>query len=84
MGNEQQNPGESGKSAVERLVSVKYRSWNFEADDDGLLVCKGVHESSEHCEAHMERLSPHEALNIINELRDECLSCAAKAEALAR
>ncbi len=68
----------------ERLVSVTYRRWNFEADDEGLLVCRGLHENSEHCEAHMERLSPHETLEIINALRAECLSWAAKAEALAR
>jgi len=27
------------ESGLERLVSVKYRRWNFEADDNGLLVC---------------------------------------------
>lgn len=68
----------------ERLVSVSLRRWNFEADDDGLLVCRGQHESHEHCEAHMERLSPHEALEIINALRAECLNWAAKADALTR
>lgn len=66
----------------ERLVSVTYRRWNFDADDESVMVCKGEHESSDHCEAHMERLSPHEALEIINALRAECLSWAAKADAI--
>ncbi len=47
--------------------------WNFEADDDGLLVCRGLHESGEHCEAHMERLSPHEVLEIVNAMRAQLL-----------
>jgi len=68
----------------ERLISVELRRWNFEADDDGLLVCRGQHEKHEHCEAHMERLPPHEALEIINALRSECLNWVAKAEAFAR
>ena len=68
----------------ERLVSVNLRRWNFEADDDGLLVCRGRHEGHEHCEAYMERLSPHEALEIINALRSECLSWAAKADSFSR
>ena len=63
---------------VEQIASVELRRWNFEADDEGLLVCKGEHDKGERCEAHMERLSPHEALKIINELRAECLQWEAK------
>jgi len=59
-------------------ASVKYRRWNFDTDDEGLLVCRGLHDGNEHCEAHMERLSPSEALVIINALRSECLKRAAK------
>lgn len=73
----EQNPAGGVAVRVEADVSDKYRRWNFDADDNGLLVCRGEHESNEHCEAHMERLSTHEALAIINELRAECLRWSA-------
>lgn len=41
--------------------------WNFDADDDGLLICKGEHERSNGCT--MERVSPHETLQIVNLMR---------------
>lgn len=51
----------------------KYRRWNFDCDDDGIVVCKGDHEKSDHCEMHEVRLSPAETLAIITELRDGLL-----------
>lgn len=47
--------------------------WNFEVDDDGILVCHGYHDKSDHCESHMERISNHEVIEIINSLRSEVL-----------
>ena len=55
--------------------------WNFEADDDGLIVCREQHEKHESCEAHSERVTPHEALTIIRVLRHECRKLAGKAKA---
>lgn len=48
------------------------RRWTFEADDEGLLVCRGDHDKVAGCEK--ERLSPRESLEIIEKLRAEALS----------
>ena len=53
-------------------VGKSIRKHNFDADDDSLYVCHGEHERSAQCE--FVRLSPHEALKLINELRAECLA----------
>lgn len=52
---------------------LTYSRWNIEADDEGILVCRGEHEKHEHCEAHMERLSPQEVRAILNDMRDKLL-----------
>lgn len=58
------------------------RRWNFDADDDGVFVCKGLHESSDHCEAHMERMSPHEVLEVLNTMRAQALRLEAELKRL--
>lgn len=47
--------------------------WNFDADDEGVLVCRTPHDRSESCIPFMERLSPYEVLEILNDLRAMCL-----------
>lgn len=66
-------------STDQESAATRVRRWNFDADEKGILVCKGQHEWLEHCEAHMERLHPAEVLKIINELRSECLEWEARA-----
>lgn len=57
------------------------RRLNFEADDDGLLVCWGLHEKSSPCQ--YERLNPHEALKLIEQMRSELLNLRCKIDTLA-
>lgn len=71
-------PRQSAAVKQEVSMSNDMKLWNFEADDESLMVCRGGHENSEHCEAHMERLSPHETLEIINSLRSKALELEAR------
>lgn len=41
--------------------------WNFKADNHALYVCREAHDNGEPCEFQV--VSPHEALEIINDLR---------------
>ena len=49
----------------------KYRRWNFEATDDTVTVCYGDHDKGQPCE--YEELSPHEVVEILNDMRSELL-----------
>lgn len=57
------------------------RRLNFDADDEGLLICWGRHEKAMPCE--YERLNPHEVLKLIEQMRSELLNLRAKVDALA-
>lgn len=61
-----------------------YAYWNFDATDESLTVCKNQHDRNESCESHMEKLCPHEALHIINELRAGYLHLKAKIDFLTK
>jgi len=50
--------------------------WNFEADDESVMVCRGQHERSDACE--YERLSSHQVLEILNSLRSRVLELEAR------
>jgi len=52
------------------------RRWNFEAREDGVYVCKGDHANTDCCQ--MEKLTQYEIVDILNELRAECLEYEAQ------
>ena len=49
--------------------AMEMHRWNFDADDQGLMVCRGDHGKAPACQ--MDRLSPYESLEVINSLRAE-------------
>lgn len=50
---------------------MKYARWNFEANDDAVSVCKDEHDKGQPCE-YVE-LSPHEIVEILNDMRSQIL-----------
>ncbi|MEE9315993.1 MAG: hypothetical protein V3U97_02680 [bacterium] len=50
---------------------MKYTRWNFDAYDEGILVCRDNHEKGQPCES--EDLSPYEVLEILDDMRAELL-----------
>ncbi len=46
---------------------MKYSRYNFEATDTCVTVCKDEHNKGQPCE--YEELSPHEIVDIINDMR---------------
>ncbi|GEM_PF-5830347 len=50
---------------------MKYARWDFEATDSGLTVCKHNHDKGQPCE--YEDLTPHETLEILNDMRSKLL-----------
>ena len=47
----------------------KYRRWNFDSNDKGIIVCKGEHNKGHHCEDHEELLSTPELLAILKDMQ---------------
>lgn len=45
--------------------------WNFEATDDGVVVCRDTHEKGDKCE--YERMHPAEVVQLLNEYRARIL-----------
>lgn len=49
---------------------MKYSRWNFDADGDGILVCRD-HEKGQPCE--YEELGHYKVLEILDDMRSELL-----------
>lgn len=45
--------------------------WNFEADDESVMVCYGEHHRSQDCE--YKRLNHHQVLKILNAMKSELI-----------
>lgn len=54
--------------------------WNFDATDDSVTACRGEHDDSAPCV--FKPISPHEALQIINQLRGQVQELSAKNNSL--
>lgn len=50
---------------------MDYKRWNFEANEDGVTVCKDEHDKGQPCE--YEELSSYEVVEIINNMRSKLI-----------